>query len=187
MPPRSKILLLPAEIRQELDRRLIEGAFSGFVELSDWLSSKGYEVGKSAIHAYGQSFQDKVDKIKLATEQAKAIVEGSSDDGAAMNEALMRLVQERLFSILVEANIDPKTINISSITKSVAELGRTVIKQKEFRQKYDAELASRTRAAGDKVAAIARENGLSSKAVAQLRREVLGIRPKAAKDGVADA
>lgn len=44
---------LPPEIATELNRRLLFNGFSGYQELADWLTSKGFPCSKSAVHRYG--------------------------------------------------------------------------------------------------------------------------------------
>lgn len=101
MPARSKITGLPDGIRVELDKRLITSGFSDYSTLEAWLTEQGFEISRSAIHRYGQGFEAKVAAIKVATEQAKAIAAAVGDDDGAMNEALIRLVQQQAFDVLV--------------------------------------------------------------------------------------
>jgi hypothetical protein len=57
MPRRSIIMRMPMGMRDELERRLISSEFSNYAELSIWLRSLGYRIGKSAVHVYGQKLQ----------------------------------------------------------------------------------------------------------------------------------
>lgn len=171
MPARPAVLKLPQEIRAELDKRLVESSFSGYVALSDWLKKQGFEISKSAIHNYGQKFEERVKSLKVATEQARAIVAESPDDEGAMGEALMRLVQEKVFGVLLELEVDPDDVNISSLTKSIAQLGRTSIAQK----KWMAEVREKSKLAADVATRIAKKGGLSPTAIETIRREILGI------------
>ena len=52
MPTRSKIFKFPDEIRAALDQRLRDNNFSNYVELSDWIGSIGYPIGKSQLQQY---------------------------------------------------------------------------------------------------------------------------------------
>ncbi len=171
MPPRSKVDLLPDDVRGALNARLIEQSFSGYAGLSAWLEDQGYEIKKSALHAYGSRFEDRLSSMRMATEQAKAIVAGSPDDEGAMSEALMRLVQEKCFSILIEMEVDPSKVNLSSMAKAVAELGRASVTQK----KYATEVRERASAAAEQADKIAKRGGLSEGAAAEIRAAILGI------------
>ena len=44
MGTRSKVAKLPASIRSELDRLIVEGAFSGYQALAEWLQAQGYQI-----------------------------------------------------------------------------------------------------------------------------------------------
>lgn len=172
MPPRDAISQLPDSIRQELESRLIQGGFAGYSELAEWLEAQGFAISKSAIHRFGQKFEDRVQALKLATGQARALVEASPDDEGAVGEALMRLVQEKLFGILLEFEVsDPSKINLGAIAKAIASLGRTSIAQK----KYATEVRERTAAAAKNVEQLVRKGGLSRETAAEIRREILGI------------
>jgi hypothetical protein len=171
MGQRSRIELLPDEVLAELNERLVKGRFAGYVELAEWLTGKGFEISKTALHRYGQKFEDKLAALKLATDQARAVVDAAPDDDGAMNEALMRLIQEKLFGILRDLNIDPKKINIASLVRAVAEFTRANVAHR----KYRAHVREKATAAAATVAKLAKKGGLSKATAAEIRREILGI------------
>lgn len=171
MGQRSKILDLPADTRAELDAKLITGGFRGYEQLEAWLDGKGYEVGKSSIHRYGSKLEQRVAELKRSTDQAKALVAASPDEAGDMSEALMRLLQEKLFTLLMEMDVDPENANLGAIAKAMAPLARASIALK----KYSAEVAEKARNAADAAEKIARKGGLTAEAVDTLRREILGI------------
>jgi chitinase len=171
MPPRSIVDTLPEATREELNAKLIASGFSGYRELADWLTSQGFEIKKSALQSYGSKFEDRLQAMHIATGQAKAIVDHSPDDEGAMSEALMRLVQEKCFNILMDMEVDASRVNISSMAKAIAELGRASVTTK----KYAAEVKSRAREAADAAAKIANKGGLSKEATAEIRSAILGI------------
>ena len=85
MAPRSKVQLLPEATRQVLEQRLIAGGFAGYEALAEWLAEQGFAISKSALHRFGSKFEDRCQALKIATDQARAIVEGSPDDDGAMS------------------------------------------------------------------------------------------------------
>lgn len=172
MPQRSAVLNLPEEIKAELDKWLVHKGFAGYVELSEWLEDKGYAISKSALHRYGSKFEERLASLKMATEQAKAVVAASPDDEGAVNDALMRLVQERLFSVLVEFDISTvKEVNLGTLARAIADLARASVKQKE----WQAEVKTKASDAAEKVEKVARKGGLSEEAVKTIREEILGV------------
>ena len=74
MPPRSKVAALPPEVKEWLDKALVENNFGGYELLAAELKGKGYEISKTGLHRYGQQFEDRLNALKIATEQARAVV-----------------------------------------------------------------------------------------------------------------
>ncbi|WP_426111294.1 DUF3486 family protein [Pseudomonas sp. DSP3-2-2] len=168
MPPRSKVAALPVEVKEWLDQSLVESNFSGYESLSSELESRGYSIGKSALHRYGSEFEVKLASLKMASEQARAVVQAAPDDEGAVNEALMRLVQEHLFKLLM-TNGDQ--IDLPKVAKAVAELGKASVVQK----KWQAEFRDKAEAAAARVEKIAKKGGLNASTVDEIRREILGM------------
>ncbi len=175
MVARSKIEQLPEPVRAELEQRLIAQAFGGYEALADWLSEQGFEIHKASVHRFGQKFEERCRALKVSTDQARAIVEASPDDDGAMNEALMRLTQQKAFDLLIDLEIDPETIDFSKLARAIADMTRAGVGLK----KYSTEVRARAKAVADKVAekmkaAVARK-GMSAEAADEIRREILGI------------
>lgn len=168
MPPRSKVGALPAEVKAWLDQALVENNFSGYEALSAELAERGYSIGKSALHAYGQSFEDRLSRLRMASEQAKAVVTAAPDEEGAVNEALMRLVQEHLFNLLMT---EGGKVDLPKVAKAVAELGRASVVQK----KWLAEVKARAEVAAQAVEKIVRKGGLDADTVNEIRRQILGV------------
>ncbi len=101
---RHKIARLPAEVREELDQRLVAGGFTDYRGLSRWLESRGYELSPSALNYYAHRFEQRLQAVRLATAQAGAIVKAASGDDDRINRALMRMVQTTMFEMMVEMN-----------------------------------------------------------------------------------
>ena len=166
MPQRSAVSQLPDDVRSELEQRLVHAGFAGYEALADWLAEQGFEISKSSIHRYGQQFEQRLSALKFATDQAKAIAEASEDDEGAMNEALIRLVQQQIFSLLME--VDHEAPDLAKIARAAADLVRSSISQKKFAEQVQAKIDA-------KAADFASRNGLSAKQTEDLRRELLGV------------
>ncbi len=152
MPPRSKVDLLPDGVRAELERRLIQGGFSGYRGLSDWLAEQGFEISKSSLHSWGQDFEDRLGALKKVTEQARIIVAENPDDDGSVNDALIRLVQEKAYGALMDMEIDPEKIDLPKLMRVIADLSRASISQKRLMaevRKRDSEKLDAAVAAGE--------------------------------------
>jgi hypothetical protein len=132
MTKRSAVQSLPRDVKAWLDKALAEGGFQRYRLLEEELRARGYNISKSSIQRYGAAFETRLASLKLATEQARAVVEASPDREGATNEALMRLVQEKLFGVLVDLDVKVETLHLDKITKSIADLARAAVTQKRF-------------------------------------------------------
>lgn len=171
MAARSKVDQLPDGVRQDLEQRLIKSGFSNYEQWAAWLQEQGYEISKSSLHRWGSTFEDRCSALRVATQQAKAIVAATPDDEGDMTEALMRLMQERLFTALVDLEVDPKKVNLGSIAKALAPIARASIAQK----KYAGDVRERLQAAVAALDAQAKSVGLSAETTEMLRKQILGI------------
>ena len=171
MPPKSKVHSLPAAVKQWLDDALVEGNFTGYETLEAELKQRGFDISKSSLHRYGQEFEERLNALKLATEQARAVVQASPDDDDAMNQALIRITQEKLFSLMLDLEIDPAEVDISKITRSIADLARSSTDAK----KYAREVREKARAAAEEVASTVKSAGLTDEAAEAIRAKILGI------------
>lgn len=173
MPRRSKILTLPADVKKWIDGALIEGNFSGYEMLSAELKAKGYDISKSGLHRYGSNFDERLRALKLVTEQAKAVVQAAPDEEDAVTEALVRMTQEKLFTVVMDLNVDPEKVNLSSITRSIAELARSSVNQKKYaadvREKDAAKLSKLENEAGSG------KSTLDLATIKRIREELYGI------------
>lgn len=170
MAPRSKVVGLPKEVKEWLDNALIEGNFSDYELLADELQAKGFAISKSSLHRYGSAFEQKMAAIKLATEQAEAIAKSVPDDENALGDALLRVIQEKTFSLLMNMQA-PSNITFASLAKIATDLGFASTNVKEFRSKIKA----KAKEAAEAVEKIAKKGGLSTDSIDTIKRSILGI------------
>lgn len=149
MGRRSKIETAAPAVKKRVDAELVKSGFSNYAALEAALRAEGHDFSKSALHRYGQTFEAKLGKLKLASEQAQAIAIETGDDKGAMNDVLIRLVQERMFNVLMmmdepdedgnaRPDLDPKFV------RALAQLANASVRQNqwaaEVREKVDAKL-----------------------------------------------
>ncbi|MEX3628758.1 MAG: DUF3486 family protein [Burkholderia sp.] len=175
MPPRKKVEKLPAAVKEWLDRLLVDTGFSDYSGVTKLLNAElkpyGLNVGRSSVHAYGRSFEDRLKSLKLVTEQARAVVAAAPDDDGAVNDALVRLTQEKLFGILRELEVDPENVDLPKMARAVADLGKASVMQKRWQAEARKQaLADAATEAGD----AARSLGLTDDAVEQIQKRILG-------------
>lgn len=171
MPPVSKVQRLNAEDKEWLDRELIQRGFSGYDALEDICRERGIDISSSSLHRYGSDFRSRLDSVKMITEQARAVVAEAPDDEGAINEALMRLVQEKLFTLVMDAELDASNMKLSSVAKAIADLGRASVSQKRLAADARKQALEEAAASAENVG---RAQGLTPEGVAAMREAIMG-------------
>jgi len=172
MPPRSKVVMLPPEVKAWLDAALISSSFSGYEQLAEALAERGFAISRSSLQRYGEGFEARLSTLKLATEQAKAISESLGDDQGAMNEAVMALCQERLFNLLIQVQTqDPGEVSLPAIARAAADLARASVTQKKYAQ----EVRKRAAEAAAAIEQECKREGVSDETIAAFKARVFGI------------
>lgn len=172
MPRRSKVEQLPADMKAWLDQALVQNNFSQYELLSAELKKRGCEISKTGLHRYGQEFEERLKTLRMVTEQARAVVQASPDDDGAVNDALVRLTQEKMFGILMEINVDPDTVDLAKLARAVAELGKASVAQKRWQMEARKQALEE---AAKEAGIAAKSVGLTDDAVDQIKRRILGI------------
>lgn len=173
MARRGKVTGLPSEIKQWLDSALVDNNFSDYELLAAELRERGFDISKSALHRYGQEFEMRLAALKMASEQARAVVTAAPDEEGAVNEALMRLVQEHLFRLLMA---EDGKFDLPKVARAVAELGRATVTQKKWQTEVRARLEAKLKSASDEAETIAKGAGMSDDTWSAIRAKFLGIK-----------
>lgn len=175
MPAPAKIALLPESVRSGLDALLVRQAFAGYDGLAAWLAEQGYEIGKTAVHAYGQGLKRKLAAIRASTEAARLIAEAAPDEEDRRSEAVMSLVQSDMFAMLValqeaeDANPQERIKLLGGAARAIADLSRASIAQKKHAAAVQAKLDALLTAAQHG------ETALDIATLQRIRREVYGL------------
>jgi len=113
--------------------------------------------------------------------------EAASGDEVRATEVRVRLVQERLFSILLETEKPAAAIDLARLTSIINNLSRTTISPRRWRAESQARLVKLQRAAAGKISAIERTGGVSAAAAQCMRDLLLSIDPFSASSPAPDA
>ncbi len=173
MPARSKITGLPDDIKAALNQRLVRTGFSNYDDIAEWLKTQGYEISRSAVHRYGQNFEGRLAAIRMATEQAQAVAEAVKDDEGAMNAALISLVQEKAFDVLINLQNDDAEAFQKIFPKlgiMVSKLSKASVDQKKFAAEVRKKALEN---AAEVVDEMARQQGLNAEQARFWREKVL--------------
>ena len=165
MPARSRVRQLPADIRSELNAKLIDGGFADYSGLADWLAERGFSVSRSAVHRYGAELERRIEQIRLSQEHAAALVEATGDeDAGVLADASMSLVQRQMFEVML-ASEGNDLGELAKAARALADTGRAGVTVRADRRKALA-------AAAEKAGAVARSAGLSPEVVQAIRDAV---------------
>ncbi|MBX3588781.1 MAG: DUF3486 family protein [Ramlibacter sp.] len=143
MPKRSKVLDLPKELLTWLEQALLTNGFQNYEQLAAELQRQGHQISKSSVHRHGSVLEQRMAALKVATDQAQAIVKASPDDEGAMSEALIRLTQEKLFNLLLVMDVDPEAVDLTKLTRSIADLARSSVTTRRYAAEVRAKVAEK--------------------------------------------
>jgi hypothetical protein len=176
MPARSKIALLPEDIRSELERRLITSGFSNYDAIATWLRDQDVDISRSAVARFGQDFAAKCDAIRIATEQARAIVTTVGDDEGNMNEALIRLIQQLSFDVLIKNQDADVASLLPKMGVMIAKLSKASVDQK----KWQRDVKTKAQQAVDNIEqkTAGRKRQLDPETLRIIKEEIYGIVPR---------
>jgi hypothetical protein len=103
---RSKIAVLPAAVRTELDCLIVEHAFSGYQALAEWLQAQGYRISDDSVQRYGVRLRQQLDAFKLSSHQAHALAAAGKSAGDTAGDLIainaQQILQQTL-AILLQA------------------------------------------------------------------------------------
>lgn len=179
MAPRSKVHSLPPELKEWLDAELVRRGFGDYVQLAADLKARGADVSKSALQRYGSPFEQRMAQLKMASEQARALVDAAPDEEDKLGAAVVRMTQEKIFKILMELDINADDVDVNKLFKNAAEIGKASVAHKRFSMEARAaiEAEARRKALEDASATAtvtARQQGLSDAGVEALRKAIAG-------------
>lgn len=175
MAQRSKVHTLPRELKEWLDAEMMRRGFADYVQLAADLKARGADVSKSALHRYGSQFEKRMAQLKMASEQARALVDAAPDDEDKLGSAVVRMTQEKIFQLLMEIDIDAEDVDVNKLFKNAAEIGKASVAHKRY--SLEARAAIRREAleqASQQAEASARKQGLSADGVSALREAIMG-------------
>ena len=170
---------MPEEIRRALNERLLQNAFSDYRGLVDWLSGQGFVISRGALHRYGKKFQERAEMVLFSAEQAKVLVAALDDEGGAMNEALLRLATEQVYTMLLDSRGDDGKVTLTptELSKLLVGVGN-ITKASDIHQKrakrVREEMEKRVRDAVQAADGIMKREGIPKEVAKVLREEFLG-------------
>lgn len=181
MAKRSTISQLPENVRREFELKLAQNGFADYTALTEWLNGQGYEISRSAVHRYGKQVQERFESIKATTEAARLIAEGAADDDDSRTAAIMGLMQEELFNLLIEmkkiSREELPTLArfelMTEASRKVSSFSQASTRLKEYQAKVKDKMAAKF--AELEAESAKQDSGLDTDTLQRIRREVYGV------------
>jgi len=194
MPARSKVAMLPEEVRTELERRIVERSFSGYHDLADWLQAQGYQIAHDSIQRHGARLGRKIEAMEQLTHEAHAIAAATYRSDTSVVDVSIQLIHHRILALLLEEPGSSQETNSASvpapesdsacrpalglpdlarITRILADLNRITIARQRQADTGGSQPRQPTRATHGKTSG----GGLSEEAYHAIRNALLGIDP----------
>lgn len=169
---------LPPEVRQWLEGELIRRGFSDYTQVTDELNRRLSEAGadaasRSAVHRFGSKVEERIQGLKRATEIARAVASEAGDDEGALSDALIRLMQDKLFNAAMELELDPEEMKATTLARAIADLARASVQQK----RHQIAVRAQVKAALDKLeeSQKAKNHPLDAETLRRIREELYGV------------
>ncbi|MGZ4974663.1 MAG: phage protein Gp27 family protein [Burkholderiaceae bacterium] len=181
MAPRSAVALLPKEVIDQLNVRLVDQAFSDYDGLATWLQEQGYQVSKTAVWRHGSSLQQSMEKsLSRARERmeiAKALRGASDDEKAALMEANEMVAMDQIMDMFEEVaglEIGDRMAAIPKLVRAIADLNRSAIGSSKWKREFEAEIRRQEREdAANRISEVAKAQGLDVEQAKFWREKVL--------------
>jgi hypothetical protein len=155
----------------------VENSFSRLRGPDPLAERTGLPHSRGALNRYGRQFGRRLEAVSAATDHARALTEATSGDEGMATEALIRIVQQRLFSVLIETEGPLRHVDLARLARTIGNLSRTTITHRRWLAECQDRLERQRRAATGKVAAMENAGGLSDEAAQCVRDILLGIDP----------
>src|SRR5438270_4949777 len=108
MPPRSQVItMLPAYLRNEIERRLFQNGFRDYEGLAKSVRDQGYNISDDSLWRYGHSLQQEINAARVSALQATALADLPEAQGAIAHTLLTVAQQKALATLVEQEDIKP--------------------------------------------------------------------------------
>ena len=142
-------------------------------EIVDYINSMGTPVSLASVGRYSQSFVSKMERLRLAREQAKIVVESAKDGPALeMVEATSQMAVQVIMERLIEMD-DLKGAKSTDVLKALALLERSATNRE--RLKLEAKRKAEEAVKSIENAAASGRRNLDADTLAFIKEQIYGI------------
>jgi len=156
---------LPAEVREQVDRLLIEQAT--YDEIKSFLDSEGYDISRSAIGRYGHDFLVAYQNLRIIEDKSRALV-SEAGDGMVLEEAAAKLFSKMILEAQLSGKLDIK--KLPRIISDFAKLQTSTVSRERLKKEIRKKALEQ---AADAAGNAAKKSGISEETIQAIRRDVL--------------
>lgn len=158
---------LPAEVRAEVDRLLIEGNVT-YDDIKAFLDEKGYDISRSAIGRYGKGFLATYQELRIIEDQSRTLV-SEAGDGMVLEEAVSKMFAKQIVQAQLEGRLD--ILELPRLVSDFAKLQSSTVARERFKR----ELKDKVEKTAESVEKMAKAGGLPDDKAREIREKILGI------------
>jgi DNA-binding transcriptional ArsR family regulator len=158
---------LPAEVRHEVDRLLVEENAT-YAEIEQYLANKGYLISHSSIGRYGKEFLAQYKELRIIEDKSKTLV-SEVGDGMNLEEAASKMFIREILKVVMDGSFD--VLELPRLVSDFAKLQASSV----VRERLKMEIRQKVIRTADEVVKTARSGGLSPEKAEEIRNKILGI------------
>jgi hypothetical protein len=162
---RGKIDRLPARVKEEVNDMLLDPTVR-YEDIRNFLKTEGHDVSTTSVCRYGRRFMEEVRKMRVAEEQARALIGRAGGDAFLIEEAASRLFLQKMLKLLMDPGFD--ITESSRLVSSFTRLQSSILR----RERVKADLAEKT---AEAVKQTEEPPGFSDYAEVEMRQRILGL------------
>ena len=138
----AKVKLLPPEVLDDLNARLIGQGFAGYDALAEWLQAKGFDISRATLQRHGSAleaeFEEAMADARRTRALARAARESGGDEDGSLMSAAASILQDNLLRVSLavkrDSEDDPAAAakTLSLISRAFADVGRMDIANQKW-------------------------------------------------------
>lgn len=146
----AKVKLLPPDVLDDLNARLIGQGFAGYDALAEWLQAKGFDISRATLQRHGSAleaeFEEAMADARRTRALARAARESGGDEDGSLMSAAASILQDNLLRVSLavkrDSEDDPAAAakTLSLISRAFADVGRMDIANQKWMAETRAKL-----------------------------------------------
>lgn len=125
----------PDELKEAIHRAIARKV--KYKDITDMINKAGKKISLGTVGKYAKNFNDKLESIEIAKEQARALIETSAGLKMDLAEATTMASLQLLFNMLINTEDGEIDSNTLSAIKAAATLERSAVSRERLKMQYE--------------------------------------------------